>query len=152
MDAITDIVGREGIQTVEISFQWASSLPPPGISDQPIRLDRRSIENLHDLTPVASGVAGHERSRQTLIGQVRSLTNKSRSEEENNESEIVLRAEVFGRARNVYFLLNGADNIAAISAYLDQLPLRVTGDLVFERQKWRLVGDINVEASGRGLE
>ena len=152
IDAITDIVGREEVQAVEISFQWASSLLPPGISDQPIRLERRSIEDLYDLTFVASDVAEYERSRQTLIGQVRSLTRKGRSEEQSSESEIVLRAEAFGRVRNVYFLLSGADNVTAISAYLDQLPLRVTGDLIFERQRWRLVGDIHVEASGRGIE
>lgn len=152
MDAITDIVGREEVLAVEISFQWASSLPPPGISGQPIRLERRSIEDLRDLTFEAPDVAEHERSRQTLIGQVRSFTRKGRSEEQRNESEIVLRTEVFGRVRSVYFLLSGADNLTAISAYLDQLPLRVTGDLIFERNRWRLVGDINVEASGRGIE
>ena len=98
------------------------------------------MEDLRDLTFEAPDVTEHERSRQTLIGQVRSFTRKGRSEEQRNESEIVLRTEVFGRVRSVYFLLSGADNLTAISAYLDQLPLRVTGDLISERNKWRLVG------------
>jgi hypothetical protein len=156
MDAITDIAEREEVQAVEISFQWASSLPPPEISGQPIRLERRAIEDLRDLTRVASSATGHERSRQTLIGQVRSLTHKGHPEEQGGESEIVLRTEVYGRARNIYILLSGADNIAAISAYLDRTPLMVTGDLIFARQRWRLVGDIHVtETSGdgsRGIE
>jgi hypothetical protein len=152
MDAVNDIVVRQDVQAIEISFQWASSLPSPNVTDQPIRLERRSVEDLHDLTFEASTVAEPERSQRTLIGHVRSLTRKGLPEDQNSESEIVLRTEIFDRIRNVYFSLSGDDNITAISAYLDQLPLTVTGDLVFERQRWRLVGDIQLEASGRGLE
>jgi hypothetical protein len=37
--------------------------------------------------------------------------------------------------------------LRAIAAYQLRLPLIAFGDLVFERQAWRLVGDVDVDAS-----
>jgi hypothetical protein len=59
---------------------------------------------------------------------------------------VVLSAEVNGKSVRVHVQLLGEAHNWAIMAYQRELPLTVTGNLVYERRTWRLTGEIEVDS------
>jgi hypothetical protein len=124
----------------------ASALSPPAVAQylatHDWRLDARD-EGVREVWSLA-GEEGPP-GRVTLVGTVRTLNRGDLGEGE--DASIVLAADVSGRRRNVHIPLGGADYDAAIAAHRTEQPLVVTGDLAFERNAWRLGGDVVVDAS-----
>jgi hypothetical protein len=84
---------------------------------------------------------------ETLVGMVKPLARDDESLETGDSGSVVISAEVNGRKRNVHMTLSGEAHAQAIECYRQRLPLIVTGDPVFERQAWRLVGNVEVGPS-----
>lgn len=145
LESLEDIVRPEGLRSLELSFEWAVAAARPTVGLEPIRLEHAHVS---ELARVREEFLREEEPphRETLFGIVRELTREDESLDAD-AGAVVISAEVNGRRRNVHMVLYGEDHSRAITSYQQQLPLIVTGDLVFERRAWRMVGDIDVDAS-----
>lgn len=146
LESLEAIAEPEGLRSLRLFFQWAASESKPDVGTEPILLEHAEVS---ELTRVRERLLREEEPphRETLFGRVMSLAREDDSLEAEEAGTVVISAEVNGRKRNVHMTLSGADHDRAIEAYQLKLPLIVTGDLVFERRAWRLVGDLEVDAS-----
>lgn len=146
LESLEDIAGPEGLRSLELSFEWATAEARPSVGAEPIKLEHAHVA---ELARAREQLLREEEPphRETLVGMVKSLAWEDESLESDDTGAVMVSAEVNGRKRNVHMVLNGEDHSRAIESYQRRLPLIVTGDLVFERQAWRLVGDIDVDAS-----
>lgn len=147
LESLEDIAKPEGLRSVELSFQWATAIPRPDIGTEPIRFEHGAMANLSRVRKQLTPSVVYEVTRQTLTGPVKSLAREDTDEENREIGEIVILADVYDRLRNVHIILTGEDHEWAIQAYKSRMPLRISGDLVFERQRWRLVGDVEIDRS-----
>ena len=145
VEALEEMAQPEGLRALDLSFEWAASEARPEVGIVPIRLE-------HDVFPELARVKERlvrqeePAHRETLVGPVRSLTREEGTGEDETGT-VVIRAEVRGRDRNVHVTLSGEDHDWAIRAYRGKMPLTVTGDLAYERQVWRLQGEIELDTS-----
>ncbi|PWW64520.1 hypothetical protein [Actinokineospora spheciospongiae] len=146
VEALEDLTETGTLRELDLSFGWAVTAPPPNVPTSRIVVDRDAMAGLPRVRERL--VRREEPPRtETLIGQVRSLTREEPAEGEQEESTIILVAEVHGRDRKVHIPLSGDDYTWAIFAHTNKLPFTVTGNLVFERRSWRLTDPITVDAS-----
>jgi hypothetical protein len=146
LESLEDIAGPEELRSLELSFLWAATETKPNVGAEPIRLEHAQVAQL---ARVREELLREEEPprRETLVGMVKSLARDDESLESGDSGSVVISAEVNGRRRNVHLTLSGEGHAQAIECYRQRLPLIVTGDLVFERQAWRLVGNIEVGPS-----
>jgi hypothetical protein len=146
LESLEDIAGPEDLRSLELSFLWAATEARPNVGAEPIRLEHAQVAQL---ARVREELLREEEPprRETLVGMVKSLARDDESLESGDSGSVVISAEVNGRRRNVHLTLSGEEHAQAIECYRRRLPLIVTGDLVFERQAWRLVGNIEVGPS-----
>jgi hypothetical protein len=146
VESVEEMVGPEGLRSLELRFEWAAGRPKPDVGTEPITLERAQAGELararEKLLP-----AEEPSHRETLVGQVKSLTRDETNPDADEAGSIVISAEVNGRYRNVHMTLTGEDHENAISAYRSQLPLVLSGDLFYERGAWRLGGDMEVDTT-----
>jgi hypothetical protein len=144
VESLEDLVKPEDLRSLELSFQWANTRTRPTVGTKPIRLQHSEVR---ELSRVRELLIRQEEPphRETLFGMVKELVRADDMEAEDAGS-VVISAEVKGRRRNVHMILSGEDHRRAIESYQHRLPLIVSGDLMFEHQAWRLVGDIEVDA------
>lgn len=151
----------EGLRAVEFSFQWAASAPRPEVGIEPILISHSKLPRLTqaraaltmDTQPGVGAQPGayipleETSERQTLIGPVVSLTRDRGGVKPG--AKIVIRADIgHGNRKNVHLRLSGRDHHQlAIQAYSAQIPVRVSGDLVFTSRRWRLTGNVELDAS-----
>jgi hypothetical protein len=151
VESLEDLASQEDLRSLELSFEWATTKPRPPVGAEPIRLQRSELQ---DLAGVRELLLRREEPprRETLFGIVKELAREEGILESDDVGSAIISAEVNGRRRNVHVTLSGEDHLRAIEAYQRRLPLIVTGDLVFERRAWRLVGEIEVDPRliGRG--
>jgi hypothetical protein len=146
VESLEVIAEPEGLRSLRLMFHWAVAEPKPRVGREPIMLEHAAVGALARV---------HERlvqeeeppHRETLFGQVISLTRDEDGLAADEAGSVVLSAEVNGRKRNVHMTLTGDQHNHAITSYQLKLPLVVTGDLVFERRAWRLTGDVEVDPS-----
>lgn len=146
VESLEAIAEPEELRSLKLLFRWATAEPKPSVGREPITIERASVGVLARI---------HERliqeeeppHRETLFGQVISLSRDEESLDLDESGTVVISAEVNGRKRNVHMTLTGESHTHAIEAYQRKLPLIVTGDLLFERRAWRLIGDLDVDAS-----
>jgi hypothetical protein len=146
VESIESLMNSDRLRSLELRFHWAPALPAPSIGSHAIALERAELDNLAQV---------HERlvlqeqppHRETLFGQVISLSRDESGVSADGAGTVVVSAEIDGRKRSVHMTLAGSDHDRAIEAYQRKLPLIVTGDLVFERRAWRLIGEVDVDAS-----
>lgn len=146
IESLEAIAEPEGLRSLKLSFEWAAAESKPDVGTEPILVEHAEVG---ELTRVRERLLRQEEPphRETLFGLVMSLAREDDSLEADETGAVVISAEVNGRKRNVHMTLSGADHDRAIEAYQLKLPLIVAGDLVFERRAWRLVGDLEVDAS-----
>jgi hypothetical protein len=145
VESLEGLVGAEDLRSLELSFQWATTRTRPTAGAVPVHLEHSEVRELRRVREL---LLRHEEPphRETLFGMVRELARGGDDSESEDAGSVVISAEVNGRRRNVRMILSGEDHRRAIESYRYKLPLIVTGDLVFEHQAWRLVGDIEVDA------
>lgn len=144
VESLEDLANQEDLRSLELSFEWATTRPRPTVGAEPIRLERSEV---HQLASVRERLLRQEEPprRETIFGTVKELAREEGTRESDDVGSVVIYADVADRRRNVHVTLSGEDHERAIEAYQRRLPLIVTGDLVFERQAWRLIGDIEVD-------
>ncbi|MFT7841444.1 hypothetical protein Q5530_35365 [Saccharothrix sp. BKS2] len=143
VEALAELTASEVLRALDLSFDWAVAEPPPRVRTSHIVFDRNTLAGL---PRVRERLVRREEPprRVTLVGTVRTLNRGDL--DEDGEASIVLAADVNGRRRNVHIPLGGADYDVAIVAHRTKQPLVATGDLAFERNAWRLGGDVVVDA------
>jgi hypothetical protein len=146
LESLEDIAGPEGLRSLELSFLWAATEPKPNVGTEPVRLEHTQVAELARVREQLLRQV-EPPHRETLVGMVKSLARDEESLESGDSGSVVISADVHGRRRNVHLTLTGEQHIQAIESYRQQLPLIVTGDLVFERRAWHLVGDVEVGPS-----
>ncbi len=146
LESIEDMAEPEGVRSLELSFEWAAAEAKPDVGIQPIELDHRLVGELGRVHEHLLRAEEPPR-RETLVGQVKSLSWDDDNPDEGETGSVIMSAEARGRKRNVHVTLSGEAHEQALQSYWAKLPLIVTGDLVFERRAWRLVGDVEVDAS-----
>lgn len=146
LESLEEIAEPEGLRSLRFFFEWAATESKPDVGNEPILLEHSQVSELVRVREhlLHQEVRPH---KETLVGMVVALARDDEGLEADETGSVVLSAEVNGRKRNVHMAMSGADHDRAIEAYKRKLPLIVTGDLVFERRAWRLVGDLEVDAS-----
>ncbi|GAA0434111.1 hypothetical protein Acor_08450 [Acrocarpospora corrugata] len=144
VEAIEEMAEPDSLRALDLSFEWAAAEIKPNVGNSPIKLEHQAFGQLGRVRERLIRQEEPKR-RETLIGTVRSLTREENREDEESGT-IILHAAVKGRFRNVHMTLGGEDHDWAIVAYREKLPFTVTGDLVYERRAWRLVGDLMVDS------
>jgi len=140
LESIQSIGLSDGLAHLDLTFNWAASIPEPDGVTNRISFARDEIESMERLEePLRRRMIPHE---VTLMGQV---TDLSRPEIQNSDSglggEIILAAPYDGRTRNVVVPLSGADYDWAIVAHRNYWPFTVTGE-IHKTNRWRLTGNI----------
>lgn len=144
VESLEEMTQPQGLRALDLSFQWANGEEPPQVGGSSIILDRDVIAALPTVRERL--VRQEEPPRQEILrGLVTSLHQEVSDDEET--AEVIVKADVRGRVRNVRMRLTGEDHQWAILAYQHKLPFTVTGDLVFERRSWWLTGDVRVDSS-----
>ncbi|WP_051415865.1 hypothetical protein [Nocardiopsis sp. CNT312] len=141
VESVEEMTRPDDLDTLDLSFAWAATGPPPEVGPCTIVMDRDVIAGLPRLRErlVRREEPAH---RTTLIGIVKSLV---RSSTEPDSAVATLLTEVRGKTRSVHVPLKGSDHAWAVAAYQAKVPIIVTGDLEFERRAWRLSGGIDMD-------
>ncbi|MFD5829384.1 hypothetical protein [Lentzea sp. NPDC060358] len=146
VESLEDLTESDSLRELDLSFDWAASEPRPAVPSSRIVVNRDAIVGLPRVRERL--VRREEPPRtETVVGQVRSLTREVSGGDDQEETTIVLSADVRGRTRKIHVALTGQDYEWAIFAHRSKLPFTVTGDLTFERGAWRLTGPITVDPS-----
>ncbi|MGW2426366.1 hypothetical protein ACWC0C_45525 [Streptomyces sp. NPDC001709] len=144
VESLEEMTQARELQALDLSFQWAASEVRPQAGRSPVLLDRSAIA---ELPRVRERLVRQEepRRREKLVGLVTGLHQDAADGDET--AEVIVKADVRGRVRNVHMSLSREDHEWAILAYQQKLPFTVAGDLVFERRAWWLTGDVHVNSS-----
>ncbi|USX50768.1 hypothetical protein [Lentzea sp. HUAS12] len=146
VESLQDLTESDSVRELDLSFAWATGEPRPQVPSSRIVVDRDAMAGLPRVRERL--VRREEPPRtETVVGQVRSLTREEPGGDEQEETTIVLSAEVRGRTRKIHVLLGGEDYDWAIFAHRSKLPFTVTGNLAFERGAWRMTGPVTVDSS-----
>lgn len=146
VESLQDLTEADSLRELDLSFDWAAGEARPAVPASRVVFDRDAIAGL---PRVRERLVRHEEPprTETVVGQVRSLTREESGGDEQEETTIVLSAEVRGRTRKIHVLLGGEDYEWAIFAHRHRLPFTVAGNLAFERGAWRLTGPVTVDSS-----
>ncbi len=145
--ALQEIGDAEGLQSIDLSFEWAAIEPQRQSVPSHIELDRPAIEALPELERrLTKSIVP---ARTTVIGPVTELKRTETDAEsgEDNGGEIVIRADIEGRLRRVTIELAGADYDWAIRAHRAKLPFTATGEFGKKGNVWHLNEPIEVDRS-----
>jgi len=146
VESLQDLTESTTLRELDLSFDWSASIPRPKVPASRIIVDRDAMAGLPRVRERL--VRREEPPRmETLVGRVRSLTMEEADEGEQEETTIVLSADVNGRTRKVHVPLSGREYDWAIYAHRNKLPFTVTGELAFEKRSWRLGSPITVDSS-----
>ena len=143
--ALEGIVAGDGLQSVDMTFEWAASEPQLEELPTSVVVDRPVIDALPDLEQRLT--RAHVPIRETIVGPVAELKRSDDQPEVGESGEIVVSAEVEGRVRRVTIPLAGNDYDWAIRAHRARLPFTATGELGKRGNIWRLMEPIEVDRS-----
>jgi hypothetical protein len=142
-EALEKISNEEGLQTIEVSFDWSDAVPaPPKSVPETIRFDRRVLDSLPRVTEQLQ--VRQQPVQVTLMGQVTALSRNLADEEVAESGEVTVFGEVEGHARKVLVILEGEAHEYAIRAYRDRFPIVVSGEIV-KRRSWHLEGHVEMD-------
>lgn len=160
LEALDEITSVKGLQSLELSFKWALAASRPKFGTEILRIDRRAFPILAEARAlIAPEVAVQNSSGkdavaavprpETLVGPVIALIRQSVLDNEAESADAVILSNVNGRGglKQVHIRLSGRNHELAILAYRSQIPLTVTGNLIYVSKEWRLVGDVEIDAS-----
>lgn len=146
VESLLDLTDTDSLRELDLSFDWAAGEPRPEVPSSRIVVNRDAMVGLPRVRERL--VRREEPPRtETIVGQVRSLTREEFGDDDQEETTIVLSAEVRGRTRKIHVPLVGEDYDWAIFAHRKKLPFTVTGNLAFERGTWRLTSPVTVDPS-----
>jgi hypothetical protein len=145
VQALREIGSAEGLQSVDMSFEWAAAEPVRGDPPTHVTIDREVLDALP--TVEARLTQATRPARVTLVGPVSELRRPDEDSDSEEFGEIVVQAEVEGRIRRVTIPLTEADYDWAIRAHRAKLPFTATGQLGKRGNSWRLDEPIEVDRS-----
>lgn len=145
VQALREIGSAEGLQSLDMSFEWAEIEPARQALPTRVTIDRDVIEALP--TVEARLARSTAPARVTLVGPVSELKRSEDDPDAEESGEIVVQAEVEGRVRKVTVPLTGSDYDWAIQAHRARLPFTVAGELGKKGNSWRLNDPIEVDRS-----
>jgi len=142
VQSLLEVADVEGLRSVDLSFQWASSGPTP-----PPDADSEIIFQSDDL-PQLVAVRDHLKitevpEEQTLTGRVTDLSREELGAGQEQRS-ILLEAEVNGGLKKVKVPLTAAEYEWAIFAHQRRLLLTITGTPV-RRGRWVMEEPISLD-------
>ncbi|MBX8689180.1 hypothetical protein GO011_17235 [Mycobacterium sp. 20091114027_K0903767] len=148
-EALERISNEEGLQTIEVSFDWSDAFPaPPDDVPTTVTFDRPILDSLPHVT---ERLQIREPAKQVkVLGEVVALARNIADEEAAESGEVTVAGEVDGRFRRVLVTLEGAAHEYAIRAYRERFPVIVTGELV-KRRSWRLEGFVSMDLEAAEL-
>jgi hypothetical protein len=141
VQSLIEVSDVEGLRSVDLSFQWATAGPTPPAIETDMSINAGELPRLEVVRDKL--ILKEEPQEQTLIGRVSDL---SRDEIGGGEEEtsILLEAEINGGLKKIRVPLNPAEYEWAIFAHQRRLPLTVTGVPV-RRGRWVMEGVISVD-------
>ncbi|GJO02366.1 hypothetical protein NJB18091_37210 [Mycobacterium marinum] len=148
--ALEKFSSEEGLQTIEVSFDWSESLPaPPENIPEVVVFDRAILDSLPTVTERLQVRAPGPKNVE-IIGQVTALSRNPDDEEAATSGEVTIFAEVDGHPRRVLVDLEGEAHDYAIRAYRERFPVIVSGELV-KKKSWRLEGNVSMDLEAARL-
>ncbi|MDH6678456.1 hypothetical protein M2284_002659 [Rhodococcus sp. LBL1] len=147
VQALQGMSEGEGLRSLDLSFEWASTEPQRATVPTQVVLDRAVIDELPTVEVRLTKSVKPERI--TIVGPVTELKRSEQDDAEEGEDagEIVIRADVNGRLRRIVVPLSGTSYDWAIRAHRDRLPFTVTGELARKSNVWRLNEPIETDIS-----
>lgn len=147
VQALHDMSDAEGVRSLDLNFEWAAAEPNRTNVPNHVILDRDVIEVLPEVERQLTRTIQPERV--TIVGPVTEL---KRSEAEgqvmdDEQGEIVVRADVNGRLSRIVVPLSGRDYDWAIRAHRERLPFSVSGELDKKGRSWHLKEPVDVDRS-----
>lgn len=145
VQALNELGSSETLRSLDLSFNWSITEPPPVGVPQSIVMDRKDFQVLSDVEDRL--VRSIEPVKETIMGQVQSLERAEPGEDEGDNGVAVISADVRGQLRRVHVPLSGSDYEWAIVAHHQRLVYTVTGTLKKDGRKWVLSGDVQPDLS-----
>lgn len=147
VQALQEMGGTEGLNALDLSFEWAAAEPQRTAVPTHMSIDRGIIDELPEIEQRL--VRNTVPQRVTIVGPVKELKQDDDDgvPESEQGGEVVVHAEIGGRMRRITIPLGPVDHDWAIRAYRARLPFTVTGELVKRRNTWRLDEPIEVDRS-----
>jgi hypothetical protein len=145
VQALRSIGQSEGLRKLDMSFEWAPLEPVRVEVPSQVSITRPIIELLPEVE--ARLVRVIPAQDVILTGPVVELKRGDEIPVEEDEGEIVVRADVDGAWRRVTVPLAGVDYDWAIRAHRKRLPFTVSGVLEKRGRLWILTGEIAVDHS-----
>ncbi|MDR7086860.1 hypothetical protein J2X11_001699 [Aeromicrobium panaciterrae] len=141
--ALQEIGSAEGLQKLDMKFEWSALEPMQEQVKSHIEIDHASFGALESIElKLRKRVVP---TMQEIVGPVIELKRAEEPTGADDEGEIVIRADVLGRLVKVTVPLAGEEYDWAIRAHRAKLPFTVTGELGKKGNSWRLVSDIAVD-------
>jgi hypothetical protein len=139
VESLEELTRPAQLRQLDLSFEWAAAEPRPNVGLATIVFDRDVIPGL---ARVKERLVRREEParRVSLIGTVKTLSRDDAFDGDDETATVSLAADVDGKQRTVHATLSNEDHEWAIVAYQQKIPLNITGNLVFERNAWRLTG------------
>jgi hypothetical protein len=141
VEALSDMGSTKGLKALDMSFNWSQSqpLPEPQVASEVI-FDVGSLEKLDTLRARFSREVVPQ--DEIIVGPVTELRRGEHHDPKMESGEVVIRADVEGRLRNVKVELSGEDYDWAILAHRERLPFTVSGNLGKKGNSWALTGNV----------
>ncbi len=136
VEALRGMGNAEGLKSLDMSFEWAASEPVKENLPERIQLGREELDEL-------PAVEEKLRRRivptlETVVGPVVELRRSEERPGDDQEGEVIIRADVDGRDRRITVPLFGRQYDWAIRAHRARLPMTVTGVLSKRGRSWKL--------------
>ena len=142
--AIEEMGNSEGLRALDMSFEWARvDFEVPDIPTERVVLTREELDELPTLREKLT--RREEPQNETLVGPIIELRRNDANKDGQEDTEVVVRADVNGRLARVAVPLAGRDYDLAIRAHQSKLPFTVSGVLGRRGNSWRLLDDIVVD-------
>lgn len=140
VQALNELGSSESLRSLDLSFNWSETEPPPVDVPQSIVIDREEFQVLSEVEERLIRII--EPVTETIMGQVQSLERAEPGEDEGDNGIAVISADVRGQLRRIHVPLSGSDYDWAIVAHHQKLVYSVTGTLKKDGRKWVLSGDV----------
>ena len=148
IDSLSEMSRFEGLQALDISFQWSPSEPVSGRQPTDVVLSRSQLVQLKATAEVLK--AAPEVERVTLFGRV---VRVDVDDEKNSPGEGVVAVRgVTGRSdrKTARVLVGGEDYVIAYRALRSRQAILVTGSLEKIKGVWWMTGDVHIEDARSG--
>lgn len=142
IDALAGMGNSEGLRNIDLSFEWSVALPEPDIEDEHIIFSREEIGKMEGVSTRLK--RDYSPQEETLVGQVTELKRPEIVDPSEDGGEVVMRADIEGRMRNVRLDLTGSQYDTALGAHRARMPIMATGVLSKPGRSWTLSGDLTV--------